>query len=635
MPKSKRFSLITSSQKKKPLELLRLRAQLIGQVHGPLPNYCLLAKHYVLDVVSDHTLCDHCHCGLRIQRSVFRYPVGILLGEPILRHHIKKRPVCGQEYPYEQLNDLLPPHGNYVYDIMIEVGRDRFEHQRQNQEIKKNIQDRYGLVLPESSINDLANRFLDYLAAVHYANAPAIRQLIKDNGGYVGHFDGTCEAGTDILFTAIDEISGIVLLTCRMPTENVNDIKEFLQKCRKLFQVPLATMRDLSQNISLARDEGFDDVTDLICQYHFLENVGKALFKKTHQELTTLLRKLKIRPGLKSLRNSLVRRSKKIPPIQEKEFNKLLKHYDKQLQFDQGMLRKYLIYFIFRWLDDYCSELKGEYFPFDQPSLVFYRRCVHIYDLLNKLLAAPSSLKVRERQSLASIVRVLDPVKNDENLVNTSQHLEREVAIFEELRDILRFNRADGKPILRQRPPCSTINEASQIEEKLNEFRQKLQTRKTDNDPVTVKSSEIIIEYLDKYSDKLIGHLITLPGRNHVILLDRTNNIAEHRFSKTKTGWRRKLGTKKLTRHLQAARHEEFLVANLDRQDYVNAVYGGSIDNMAHYFSKYCDDSLEIRKLRNTMKQKKTMPISKKTLRQPGMLLGVFQTLENILGCLS
>ncbi len=100
-------------------------------------------------------------------------------------------------------------------------------------------------------------------------------------------------------------------------------------------------------------------------------------------------------------------------------------------------------------------------------------------------------------------------------------------------------------------------------------------------------------------------------------------------------GWRRKLGTKKLTRHLQAARHEEFLVANLDRQDYIKAVYGGSIDNMAHYFSKYCDHSLQIRKLRDAKEEKKTMPISKKTLRQPGMLLGVVQALGSLLGCLS
>jgi hypothetical protein len=116
----RRFSLITSSHKKKPLELLMLRAQLIGQVHGSLPDHSLLPKHYILDVVNDHTLCDHCHCGLRIQRTLVRYPVGILLGEPILRHHIKKCQVCGREYQYEQLNDLVPPHGNYAYDIMIE-----------------------------------------------------------------------------------------------------------------------------------------------------------------------------------------------------------------------------------------------------------------------------------------------------------------------------------------------------------------------------------------------------------------------------------------------------------------------------------------------------------------------------------
>ena len=77
-----------------------------------------------------------------------------------------------------------------------------------------------------------------------------------------------------------------------------------------------------------------------------------------------------------------------------------------------------------------------------------------------------------------------------------------------------------------------------------------MQTRITDNDPVIVRSSEIIIDYLDKYSDKLVGHLIALPGSNQIILLDRTNNIPEHRFAKTKTGWRRKLGTKKLTRHV-------------------------------------------------------------------------------------
>jgi hypothetical protein len=194
--------------------MLRLRANLILQVHSPLPDYCCLPQHYVLDVTTGEQLCDDCdHRKLRSQRTVKRYPVGILLGTPVLRHHIKKCAVCKREYPYEKINDLVPRHSNYSYDIIVEVGLQRFQCHRQNNEIQKDIQKSYGFALPESSINDLANRFVDYLAAVHYANAAVIRQMFADNGGYVAHFDGTCEVGTDILFAGIDEISGIVLLT--------------------------------------------------------------------------------------------------------------------------------------------------------------------------------------------------------------------------------------------------------------------------------------------------------------------------------------------------------------------------------------------------------------------------------------
>jgi hypothetical protein len=616
------------------LEILRLRADLISEVHSPLPEYCYLPDNYKLEITSKRKFCDQCdNVRLRIQRTVNRYPIGIILGRPFLRHHIKKCPACGREYPYEKVNAFVPRHGNYTYDIIIEVGLERFQHYRQNKEIQKYVYSRYGLDLPESSINDLANCFLDYLAAVHYAKAPAIEQMIKENGGYVGHFDGTCEVGTDILFTAIDEISGIVLLTGRMPTENTNDIKEFLVKCRNLFGVPLATMRDLSQNISLARNEVFADVPDLICQYHFLENVGKSLFKETHQELSRLLRKLKIKPGLKSLRNGLVRRSKNIPSIPENKFIEFLKCPAKQLQLDNAMSRKYITFLIFRWLDDYCSELKGEYFPFDQPNLAFYRRCVEVYDLLSTLSLSSSPLNWREKQTLSNIVRVLEPVKSDESLVNVAHNLEKEVAIFEELRDILRFKRVDGKPVLRQCPPDTTVKDAGQLEGKLKKFYRQLQTKTNGDDPVIAKSSSIVSDYLDKYTDKLIGHLITMPGSSQLMLLDRTNNISEHRFGKTKTGWRRKLGTKKLSRHLQAARHEEFLIANLNQQNYIDVVYGGSLENMAYCFSKFCDNSLEIRNLRNYYEDKNTMPISKKTLRQPAILLNAVQSLACLFGC--
>ena len=588
--------------------------------------------------------------------------MGILLGQPLLKHYIKKCPVCKREYPYEELYALVPPHGNYCYDIIIEVGMARFRNHCQNKEIQKDIQNRYHLFLAETTINVLANSFLDYFAAVHYAKVNAINRILKASGGYVAHFDGTCEAGTDILFTAIDQLSGIVLLTSRMPSENVKDIKQFFEKCRELYGVPLATMHDLSTHISSARDEVFNKVPGLICQYHFLENVGNALFKKTYQELTTQLRKLKIKPALKSLRNGLMARIKKefSQPLPEKEFKKFLKilntpklpisnlddtdKLDKKLRqpwephLDSAMLtmlRKNFTYFIFRWIDDYCSELKGEYFPFDQPCFVYYQRCVKVYDLVNQLLTNSTWLKAREKQTLVNLVRILETFKKDETLLNIIHRLEKEVNIFKQLRAILRFSRPDSKSILRQRPPISTMKDVSEIDKRLKIFRTQLQKRIADNnsnDPDILRSSKILIDYLDKYYDKLVGHLVTLSGGKK-IMLHRTNNISELHFADIKIGWRRKLGTKKLIRQLQAARHEEFLLANLDIQGYIDIVYDGSLDNMPYYFAKYGNKAMEIRKLRSDPEERQTIPISKKLLRKPDMLTGVVQALGGLLSC--
>lgn len=65
----------------------------------------------------------------------------------------------------------------------------------------------------------------------------------------------------------------------------------------------------------------------------------------------------------------------------------------------------------------------------------------------------------------------------------------------------------------------------------------------------------------------------------------------------------------------------------------INVVYDGSLDNMTFYFARYCNESLKIRKLRSTQEEKQVFPISKKSLRQPGMLVNVFQALGWLLGC--
>ena len=591
---------------------------------------------------SDQQTCSHPNCQnqkLHIQRTVSRYPTGILLGQPIIKHRIKKCPLCKREYHFEQLPYLIPPGGNYAYDIIIYIGKARFRHHQQNIEIQKKLLHQFKLSIPESTINTLAHTFIDHFTAVHFEKTNDIAQLIKKNGGYVAHFDGTCEAGTDVLFSAIDEISGIVLLTTRMTSENLNEVKQFFTKCRDLYHHPLAIMRDLSTNYKPAIKEVFEDVVDLICQYHFLEAAGKSLMKTTHQQLTGIIRKLEVKKSFKSIRKKLLQAANDNPSITSGKLEQFIKNPDIdidsmcQLDIDQNVLQKHLTYFILRWIDDYSSELKGEYFPFDQPALVYSRRCVKVYDLLTQLLDEANQLNKKQKQTLSTISRNLEPFKKDKTLRQVTNRLEKQVNLFNQLRDILRFNRADKTPILRQHAPdSSTIEEVEEIEKRLKQFREdldlKLKTNSKKKDPDIV----CIINYLDKYMDQLTGHLVPVskPGKDEIILLDRTNNLSEQSFSKVKKRWRRKLGVKKLTRHLHAARDEELLLDNLDQPDYIKIVYDGSLDNMSSLFATYCHEAKRIRKLRNNREEKRSLPIGKKLLRKSNVLPEVIEALRTV-----
>ncbi len=489
-------------KKKKTLEILKLRAEIINKTEAPLPDHCILPPNYTLEVSSHRQTCINPQCQeqqLRIQRTVWRHPIGIMLGQSIVKHQIKKCPLCKQEYPFEQLHHLIPPHGNYAYDIIIYVGVQRFRHHRQNLEIQQQLLHRFKLAIPESTINELAHKFIDYFSALHYAKVNDIAQFIQSNGGYVAHFDGTCEAGTSVLFSGIDEISGIVLLTARMPSENIGEIKKFFTECKNLYDQPLAIMRDLSTNYQPAIKKIFQESVDLICQYHFLENVGKALLKETHQQLTNSIRQLKVKSSFKSIRKKLVQTAYDHPSVSSKQLQQFIEkngvdinhnlnlNLNLNLDKDKNVLQKHLTYFILRWLDDYYSELKGEYFPFDQPALAYYRRCIQIYDLLQLLLDDSSEVKTKKKMTLLSIVRNLEPLKNDEKIQQIANRLEKQVNLFNQLRDILRFNRTDKKPICRKKSPRTVnIKEMKETAEKLEQFRQdlheKTKSKQTDHD---------------------------------------------------------------------------------------------------------------------------------------------------------
>jgi len=273
--------------------------------------------------------------------------------------------------------------------LIVDIGLDRFLRHRQIKEIRNEVSDRYGLSLPESTISELADDFLDLFHALHTHKTDSIRQHLQSaQGGFVMAVDGTCEPASEVLFVVRDTVSEIILHATKMPTENQRDIRAVIEQTVARFGTPVATLSDLSPKILTALQILPPTVKRFICHYHFLENVGKALLRDLQSELVGLIRKTGIKPRLHGRRKDMVRESKGKPQVNEEQLLSFLQSGIPPADATPAQLRRRLVHFALKWLDDSGADLKGEYFPFDQPILAWYRRAVQVYDCLGSALSA-------------------------------------------------------------------------------------------------------------------------------------------------------------------------------------------------------------------------------------------------------
>jgi len=513
---------------------------------------------------------------------------------------------------------------------MVEVGLARFRNHRQDAEIQSELQQRWALSLPASSIGLLAHSFLDGLAAVHQAHAPALRRRVLDQEGYSLHLDGTCEPGTNVIFAAFAGPRGWTLEAAKMTTENTADIAKLLRRCTERFGDPLAVVRDLSGNIENAKRDVIPDVPDLICHYHFLENVGRKLCEKPHAKLTAALRRLKVQPALSSLRKELIRWSRKGKRLSAERIDLLLSHPGEIAELDPVALRRFVAYVLLRWLDDYRADLQGEYFPFDLPNLAFYRRGRQLEKWLSELLTWEHFPR-RELSTLATMARHLASLREDQQLVAAADRLEKAEALFQELRQVLRLSSRPDQRLLRGRAPGEDRKLAETMQESLDQWRERLRKRNArERDADKGANQQTVLGYLEKYQQQLVGHVIELEGRLEPFVAARTNNLAEHQFASAKQGMRRKVGAKKLTRYVQAMRAEQLLVANLADSEYVDLICEGSLANLPASIAKHWPQAQIIRLQREIPKSDHPLPTTKKQLRNPDVLDNIRQTVTKI-----
>jgi hypothetical protein len=238
----------------------------------------------------------------------------------------------------------------------------------------------------------------------------------------------------------------------------------------------LASVRDLSSRIETAVKEVLGDLPDLICHYHFLENVGTKLCEKPHGQITSGLRRLKIQSALRSLRKDLVRYSKQRARLSAEQIARCLEAPDSPADLDPLQVRRTLTYFVLRWLEDYAADLEGEYFPFDLPSLAFYRRGCRIYDWLAQTTAA-ADFPHQDLSTLKTIARHLAPLREDAELTAAAERLEKAVALFTELREVLRLTSGPRNVVLRPPGQTETPVKAKALESSLHAWTDALRQR--------------------------------------------------------------------------------------------------------------------------------------------------------------
>lgn len=544
-----------------------------------------------------------------------------MLGRPRVRCVQKECTRCGRADAFDAYHQFVPHYGKYAFDLMVEVGLARLCDLRQDAEICQDIRRRWGVSLPLSAIGLLVDSFLDGLAAVHQAHARSLRRQIEQDGGYVLHVDGTCEPGTDVTFAAVAAPRQWVLEEGKMTTENAASIARLLERVVDHWGMPSAVMRDMSANIKSAKQQVLPEVPDFICQYHFLENVGEKLCRNAHGKLTSCLRGVKTRASLRSIRNDLTRWSKQASsPLTAEQIEQLLAHPSEAAKMDTSLLRRMIAYLLLRWLDDFGADLHGEYFPFDLPSLAFYRRGRQLHEWMEGILGLEGFSNLGF-STLETIVRHLTPLRDDPELAATAKRLEKASALFEELRKVLRLTHSPQEPMLRTRSYAESGKQVEQIAEDLSQWREVLRTRVSrEKDLDKRHDQEVVLQYLETYHQELAGHVLPSKGHHGPLVVDRTNNLLEQLFGVTKKGLRRKVGTKSLTRFVHAMRPEVLLMRNLNDPVYLDSVCGGSVARLPALFSEHWPLAKAVRHERQQPKRDHPLPASKKTIRHPDLL---------------
>ena len=487
------------------------------------------------------------------------------------------------------------------FNVLVNVGLALFVECKNEKQIQAELKS-CNIPISIRQIGYLAKKFIVYLALAHKESRSKIKELLSLKGGYILHLDGTCEGDSPHLMSALDEIAQIVLDNIKIPSEKADKIIPFLRRIKQSYGIPLALVHDMGTGILSAVKEVFPGVSDYICHYHFLRDIGNDLMGIEYARIRSELRKYSIRPSLGKIVKALEESIETQP--------ELANDLDCYLE-DEGqsgdVLPRVLAYILSSWILDANSELNGYGFPFDRSHLIFYKRLKTA-----RSIVADLSTKKKKDRYIIKLNRVLGRAINNNNLKAIVSRMEEKAQIFDQLRDAMRIAVSGGKKGLNddgENADIKTIKEAVTI------FRNSDKIKAAVEKNVDYKK---MVKQIDKYWDKLFADpiMVTIANEEKILIQpQRTNNILERFFRDIKRMYRSKAGTQSLNKVIKAMLADTPLVKNLSNPEYVKVILNGH-NTLEERFAEI-DEKLVRQEMKKSEDHQSLSARMKKVLRKP------------------
>lgn len=484
---------------------------------------------------------------------------------------------CEDEQIYKPttIQEIVPHHANFGYDIIEYIGRATYQRYRTAGEICEELLAK-NIVISESEVNHLARQFVIYLALAHADKEAKLKEKMQHRGGYLLHIDGTTEGGSSHLVSALDELSRFVLASVKMPSESSEHLIPMLGDVKEKYGMPLAVVSDMGKGILLAVKEVFTDIPHFICHFHFLRDIGKDLLEKEYAVIRNALKRHGVSTALRyHLRQFEKTDKEKI----EQNYQELISGSALPPQLEDHQA-KALCYGLIHWALDGKKHGNGYGFPFDTPHWTFYKRLSQTCNILKIYSQEQINMTRKARKIILRIINTIYPLIQDEQAMEASKILCQKKEVFNQLRKAMRITLEQNSEGLNDNGKDVDIKT---IEQGVKAFRNSL----SEDDQYQNNDYKKMLQQIDKYWEMLWADPITInteKGRIE-ILPQRTNNILEQFFRSIRRSERRKTGNNSISKRLQTMIAETPLVKNLENEDYMKVILE-EVGTLAECFSK-------------------------------------------------